>query len=279
VNDVIVLGTHNRAFFPTMFDLINPVGVQERLKTHILVANYVVKTSSVTVQTTITCNGEQIQCPGAGGGIICKPSLIDGLIINGKWKGENDNIWSVLDENDIKIDPNRQNTLQIKIDLSSNNNPPRDDQFPIRISFEIQTVKVIQGQSIGDGQIITTFNPEDRKNERKFNLNIAHELGHVWKQTYKLEGRQDSLNTHPKFYVGHGGKGHHCRYGVRSYINNGLPIPPLPEPQARWETEAEIFPTPKDGKCIMFHQMNDYKLAHFCDICKPYLQLLDMKQF
>jgi len=227
---------------------------------------------------------EIIMSEGTGGSIICKPALKAGakLIAIGEWS-KTLTPWAKegnISDASIEINPGRDSTLKVKVDLSKTTGAPTPTPVKnIYIKLKVRTAEGYLGESFGKGQILCVYRPGTaagkQGSEADYNDTVAHELGHMWNQTPKSANKPASLKAHPFQYVGHGGSGSHCREGVAGYVKADGFLHNTPGP-VDWTNSAQKTPSPYEGKCLMYHSFSTKCTHKFCTTCKPYLQLQDM---
>jgi hypothetical protein len=269
--EVAAIGAHNKNEFAKMMTK----EAEHPLKAHIIVCEYQCDPagpSSLDILAMTARTQSFTLGSGNGGSIVSKPPLEAGakLVIVGEFATQR-SPWTKLgniSDADLEIDPARGSTMDVKITLPAAAPNPTPAQ-PVFVKLQVQTAESYLGESFGSGQILCVYRPKAaagaQGSELDYNDTVAHELGHMWRQTPGPAKVPASLNAHPLQYVGHGGQGPHCR--------NGAKVAAGP---ANWQNASEKKPSPRDGTCIMFHSYSS-KCAHvFCDTCKPYLRLQDM---
>lgn len=209
---------------------------------------------------------------GTGGSIVSKPAIRAGakLVAFGEWatqqtpwtKGGN------ITDAEIEIVHGRKSTLEVKVSLPAGAPTPTAAN-PVWVRLQLQSCESYLGWATAGG-IVAVYQPKAapgaQGSETDFNDTAAHEFGHKFRQTPEPASQPDSLKDHPRQYVGHGGKGSHCRHGAK--VAAGA---------VNWQKAAEATPVPKDGDCIMYHQYSAKCSHKFCILCKTYLQLEKMR--
>ncbi len=241
--EVVVIGGDTKDIFTNLPFFIKAKPKEPKLKANIIVCDYQCdpgfgieddngQKKLISTSGKITKNGQMIDLPvGIKGNIICKPGLNSKHdLLKGNWKGsylDNDKKEIEVSGNfggeAIDIDPKRESTLSIKIDLSKSKDPPPFEPNQMKpIQFEIeyyQTAEMFAGEYFGEAQVLAEL-PQYGNAETSLNNTIAHEFGHGCFQTPELgaQTKPVSLKNHPLQYQGHGGSGSHCRHDAKSYL-------------------------------------------------------------
>ncbi len=216
---------------------------------------------------TLKKNGQKITLTsGSGGSIVCNPPLRPGrkLVVKGEWSKKN-RPWrrgGRIKDECITVYSGRSSTLRVKVDLSKGATgkvPVPSDAHPIYIKLKVETAESFLGESFGKGQILCVYRPNEdnakptQGNKQDFNNTVAHELGHMWKQTPRPRKEPDSMKPHPLQYVGHGGQGPHCRDGMKSLDN---------KKGKELSEDASTTITKKKSKATKTHEVSSSKGFH-----------------
>ena len=278
--DVAVIGGHNKEKFAAM----RTVEAAHPLKANLIVCEFQCDPDGATDDSMATAifkldagkSKVVTLTQGSGGDIVCKPALKAGgnLVEIGEWSTSDPALGTgpgggTITDADIEIESTRGSTLEVKVTLPASA-PIPTTAAPVWVTLQLKAASGYLGESFGTGQILCVYDVSaaagGQGSEVDYNDTVAHELGHMWKQTPKPGTHSASMNDHPLQYVGHQGQGSHCRQGAT--ISAPGPV--------HWNTASEKTPYPKKGKCLMFHSFSSSCTHKFCATCKPYLQLQDM---
>lgn len=249
------------------------------IKENLIVCEYQcdAKPQTAISKYKLTSDGQSIKIiRGTSGSIISKPAVKAGatlVVTGGEWS-RTKIPWArggSIDDTNISIDSGRTTTLHVKVTLPSGA-PTPTVAAPVYVKLQLETAKNYLGWATSAG-IVCVYRPSAAAgksgSEEDYNDTVAHEFGHKWKQTPKPSIATGlNMEKHPNQYVGHGGSGSHCRHGATVAAGT-----------VNWQDKNEKTPSPSAGDCIMFHSYSSSCSHEFCDICKPYLQLQDMKSF
>ena len=190
--------------------------------------------SSTLSQFDLKSNGQEVTIDkGTGGPIVSQTAIKKNakLVVSGEWGAYKTPIpgdpptlpefikRGPITDKCITINPARDNTLKVKVDLTkatatTGTVPTPSDLVPVPIQLQVETAEGYGGWAPAAG-IVATFDGTDG-NFKIFNLTVAHEVGHKFVQVPEPTKQEKSLKDHPQQYVKHGGSGSHCRSGATS---------------------------------------------------------------
>lgn len=269
--DVAVIGPHNK----TEFIAMKTMEKDHPLKANLIICEYQCDPEGPCGLGIhkLTSDGQEITLSqGSGGSIVSKPALKAGanLVAVGEWATVK-TPWTKrgnIRDADIEINSSRSNTLAVKVKLPTEAPTPSRTN-PVYVKLQVETASSWWGWAPASGHVVAVYRPTaiagKQGSEEDYNDTVAHESGHLFNQTPELGKQPKSLKDHPLQYVGHGGKGSHCRQGAT--VSAGT---------VNWQDATENAPSPQEGHCVMYHDYSSKCKHKFCKTCKPYLQLQDM---
>lgn len=291
--------------------LVMKRSAEQPIKIHIISTPHLASNMFNTpiLKCTLTSRSQVVMMKkGTKGDLICKPSLytcdsrepkepLFPFAFQSSWAalnktGKEIDSGELLDK-DITIDPNRRSTLEVIVTLPKKApTPSADIKIEIKLSL-FSAQEDAGGYAESDSDIILT---RFEKNTLDYNAIVAHEIGHLWELApIPKETRKLKMKPHPLQYISHGGAGPHCRYDAKDasglsyaltirnrdmrYTKFGKTrIPNDPRTSIDWRKNNDS-PEPKNGKCLMFHRLTTPPATKFCEYCKPYIQLQNIKIF
>ncbi|NLW30480.1 MAG: peptidoglycan-binding protein [Fibrobacter sp.] len=189
---------------------------------------------------------------------IFNPPLQTGsnFLVNGKWKN-----LAKKTNGTFTDDPTKTNLSTglvsfhdndfVKVDLPPNANPSATDSVEVTIK-----VTAACGPWGGDGGVAPHNLVVINSNDTIHSQCVMHELGHLMKMvpdpTYYLCPPGFNYADHTMKYTKMGGSGSHCSYKINKALS----------------TKTKYV----DGRCIMFHQLNNNCELIYCPDCLPFVK-------
>ena len=210
----------------------------------------------LTVETDINQDGFGVLNPPLQPGTLvvsgmCKAQEWDDALNGGAgdWGPERS---QALTATDLDIDPNRTSLSQVRVQIPAGLNPTNASRIWIE-NLIVRKAGIYLGESFMR-RILAVYDPAEPAD---FQNTIAHEVGHAYSQVM--------YPTTPSV---------HNRAVLPRAQTNLLNIPPHPNSKDEQQGNHCRHLT---NKCVMYDSgPTAGSLNHFCNICRPYLLVLDM---
>lgn len=276
-----IVGDHNESKFFKAFKK----EADKPVKAHLVICRhnwYPAAKATAWDTKTLTAGSRTVKFtwPRPAGAKVIKPAITGKVVAGGsKYRikqGGKTKKYKISDA-DISIPNPRGNMREVVFTLPAGK-PTPSAAIQIKVSLRVRYAESYLGMN-DKYKVLAVFDPGDVVD---YNDTVTHEIGHGLNQTPgpKNKGDPKGLPPHPHYYWDiNGGQGPHCHTanggGPGVLVNQVAPFK-----RVRWGKKQQIKKRYLTGVCVMFDSGPQANAIHkFCDTCKPYVLLQDMRKF